>query len=308
MSTHALIGFLLCWGCLARARGGIDVDSDRGAVKGRLQAMINTAMRSAGLVWAFFVDPEVCWTPPRLPCGPSPGHVRVKAGTMDLGAWETCRCRYRRAVAEELQRHHACNRGQVLVAVALEVFSDIVTVKGRRDLWWFALELMWCTGTAIEDGRMAHLRSGVCHLSTKASAHDQQKMMYRYFMVGRKVFGKPVCLRHSLGGGTLDKTLTTVGVIALPNNKAIVFPPQALSLRGAGVSRKCVVQTNKLVLQAVGGGFLDTFVSFRAYYGLFPRTTDSGSRAGLLSTRLFALEVRARWPPPPGPTDASPPE
>lgn len=100
MSTHALVGCLMRWGHLSRARGGMELTSDQAPVKGLLQAVLDTARGSANLAWTFFVDLVVCWGLPRLPCGLTSVHVQVNVGVMDLAGWEACRCGYRRAVSE----------------------------------------------------------------------------------------------------------------------------------------------------------------------------------------------------------------
>lgn len=135
MSTHALVGCLLRWGCLSRARGGMENSSDQAAVKGLLRAMLGAAVASTSLAWTFFVDPEVCWNPPKLPCGSSPSHVKVDAGVMDLRDWATSRCGYRRAVVDELHRHDAWRHGLVPVSAALEVFACHLRLgEGSPDL------------------------------------------------------------------------------------------------------------------------------------------------------------------------------
>lgn len=228
MTTHARVGFLLRWGCLPRPRGGMELPADQEAVKGLLRAMLDSAMGSTELSWTFFVDPEVRWAAPHLPCGSQPAHVHVNASVMDLREWGACRCGYRRAVVEELQKHNAWHQGQVRVSTALELFAPFASAKGRRILRWFALQLIWFAGTAIEGERVAALKSSDGQQLASLTRSGLQKALYRYFMAGRRAFANPVCLHLALDGGTLGKKRTTVGVIALPSNLAMVFPPQAL--------------------------------------------------------------------------------
>lgn len=265
MSTQTLIGLLLRWGCLPRPRGGLDTDSDRSAVRELLKAMLKKALGSTTIKMTFFADPKVQWHPPKVPSGRSPSHVQVCMGAMDLTSWDAAPCGYKRAVVEQLKRSGVWNKGRVDFFQACLDFAMFLPRNSRDTLRWFAVQLVWLAGMAVEEQFVAEVGDGRGAPVAKLTKTGQHKRLYKYFMAGRKVFHMPRCLHMSLDGGTLGKKQTIVGIVCLLNNQAMVFPPQVFLGRAVWLGIPYYNQ-NFAYYRLSGSPLFDTFVCFSPYY------------------------------------------
>lgn len=228
-------------------------------------AMLKKSLNSATVKLTFFADPKGQWQPPSLPNGRSPSHVQVAMGTMDLASSVAAPCRYKRAVVEQLKRSGLWNNGQVDFAGACLEFAVFLPRNSRGTLRWFSVQLVWLAGMAVEEHCLAEVRGGSGAQLAKLPKTGQTKQLYKYSMAGRKAFHKPRCLHMALGGGTLGKKQTTVGVIWLSNNQAMIVPSQVW-LGECGVAIFSYYRLLSAYYREWGLRFLYTFF-------IFPRTT-----------------------------------
>lgn len=110
------------------------------------------------------------------------------------------------------------------------------------------------------------------------------------WLVGRSS-RTPLCLHLVLDGGTLGKKRTTLGIVALPNSNAVVFPPQVHCPRVGGSKDS---RTTDCFPRTTGSGGVDSSILSTKQVrttGIFARTTGSGSRIEPCTTRAFACKA-----------------
>ena len=234
MGTHALIACLARWSALPKCKGGLGSDDDKLKMAGLLDCLVGVAMSNGVRAWTLFMDNDSTWGPPKLPTGRHMIDIKAEDGKLEILPLATVRSSlvFGQAIVRAMTKAGVCIAGRVGVRHALQASLQEQTKQNRRPLMSFFKQLVWFVGTLCDELLFARFEQAGPgrHVTTTlavGSETQRSRMLMKYFLSMRHEFQQPKVLHLALDGSTLLKKTTMVGLVALPSNVGMTFPPQA---------------------------------------------------------------------------------
>lgn len=84
-----------------------------------------------------------------------------------------------------------------------------------------------CGGGLVDDHFAAQCRQKRPRPIAAQAKCGSSRSILKYWLTARRIFADPGVVHLTLDAGTLGKKSTVCGLIALPDNQAMIFAPQA---------------------------------------------------------------------------------
>lgn len=263
VSTHLLVALLSRWGS-ASTWLHLKAETERECAKGLLKSLISLALDGHKSAFAVYSGRDEKWAPPEFPSGECPIVVLVDGMFVDLTAVYRSK---ELGVVEALKlTPSTCRRA---------LSSVLLDLAGSAQSAWLFKQIVWWLGTTLEEHWSQNLVDSALEtrLNDRTDA-QRQKALVQYWVATLKAFDQAANVSISLDASRIGQKNTVCGILAMPDNRAVIFPPQApgvacqsggletLSLNWFSASLNCVLRVTKFVL------FL-AFSPFVSVWGFF---------------------------------------
>lgn len=225
-STCALLALLVRWVSLPAERGGLGHASDKAKGGLLLDAMLAKFFNQPLAAWTVFRDEGCRWQGAAWPVGRRPLDIAFADGAADLRPMVDSRCHLCKSLIATLTKRgidptHPIGLKDLLL-------NAMAATNGRASSahFWFVKQLLSWVGRVIDRTCADAMKAMSSPPKLPATVTSRQKDLMRYWLASREAFDRPPIVHVALDASNLAEKGTTAGLVALPSNIAVVFPPQ----------------------------------------------------------------------------------
>lgn len=217
VSLHAILALLARWSSpKGRSAGGMASPQDLQSCEAALEGLVTMATPSAAPMRMFLSD--AVREPPTQPRGLGMWDFCVKDGLAD----RECFVRVLGGIPEWKPFFAGtCAQGPMVQVSKLMIFS----AQSLKTHWLFR-QLVWALGSELDKVVRSSLLGAKPDLSMVSEATRIDRDLFRYFTYQVRTFSGQENLSISLDASRVGQKKTYLGIIARPDNRGCVFPPQ----------------------------------------------------------------------------------
>lgn len=195
---------------------------DRMKCESSLRAVCRAALRGACAVVSW-LGQDASWAPPALPCGLAFLQLVVDAGEVDVAPLARALGSAARLFCKVVE----C-AGAAYGPCKMGLLDMLIRIAACSSLMWLTARILWQLGRKVEGFWIHELqRVGTVAKLCELNPTQVEKGLSRYFVAGCRLMHDQQWLSLSIDGSRMGHRKMQFGLIARPDNKAMVFPPQA---------------------------------------------------------------------------------